>query len=211
MEEIQLSGRAPNILPVSTTPVEEPEPEPDEDISDDEPDEELDFQPTADLPSVPISAFEPETPEEKKLKRQTINKIRKYKELFGQSFAEINTSNLWERSLSDLTNLLENIEFCVQVRQSGKHSRSIFLQGLAIWEVVGKKLKLNLEGLTLEARNNEQLMETVDECAIKYSDDVAIDPLYRLLMGIGELSIAQHTVNTARVGKPIANEFTDGL
>jgi len=52
--------------------------------------------------------------------------------------------------------------------------------------------------LTSVASQSPELMETVDECAIKYSDDTAIDPLYRLAMHVGQLSLAIHTSNSAR-------------
>jgi hypothetical protein len=92
--------------------------------------------------------------------------------------------------------LLENIEFCVSVLQSGKQSRIIFLTSLAIWESLGKKvLKLQLDGLTNIASQSPELMETVDECSIKYSDEKAIDPIYCLAMHVGQLSLAIHTKN----------------
>ena len=148
------------------------------------------------LPHVSTETYE--SPEDKLRKRQIISKVRKYKELFKAATEEIDTSNIWERSLPQLELLLENIEFCVSVRQSGKQSRTIFLTSLAIWEQLGKKvLKLQLDGLTNTASQSAELMETVDECSIKYSDEKSIDPIYRLALHVGQLSLAIHTRNSA--------------
>jgi len=163
--------------------------------------EEIDFgdiQDTSDIiNSQHVANITPESSENKLRKRQIINKIRKYKELFKKDTDEFDTSYVWVRSLSDLETLLENVEFCVAVRQSGKHSRTIFLSGLQIWEQLGKKLRFQLDGLTGVAAQSPELMETVDECSIKYSNDMAVDPLYRLAMHIGQLSLAIHHANSS--------------
>jgi len=166
MECIKLQGKAPNInIPVSQKTNEQiPMTDPRGDDTDDNDNiadiaqsaghDNIDFGNMAECQDIQysptIETNHLESPEDKLRKRQIINKIRKYKELFAIATQEIDTSNVWDRSLSELENLLENVEFVVAVRQSGKQSRTIFLSGLAVWEQLGKKiLKLNLDGFNL--------------------------------------------------------------
>ena len=77
-------------------------------------------------------------------------------------------NNLGCYSLYELRDLCRDVEYLVATRRSSKAMRSFFLAGLGVLEVSGGIVGLQLNGLTHIASQNEELLSTVDEAAIKH-------------------------------------------
>ena len=82
--------------------------------------------------------------------------------------------------------------------------RSLFVGSLVGLEAVGQYAGLELKGLSNVAAQSEDLLLTVDECAIKYESVIQIDPLARLAIGVGQLCLAIDAHNRRQRDNPPA-------
>jgi hypothetical protein len=149
---------------------------------------------------------EPEqlSPEEKEERRQLIRKVGRYRALFAQQLSDINTSNLDVLPLQKLRDLSQDVEFLVATRRSAAACRSLFVGSLVGLETLGPYAGLELKGLSNVAAQSEDLLLTVDECAIKYESVIQIDPLARLAIGVGQLCLAIDAHNRRQRDNPPA-------
>ena len=147
---------------------------------------------------------EPEalSPEEKEERRQLIRRVGRYRALFAQQLSDINTSNLDVLPLQKLRDLSQDVEFLVATRRSAAACRSLFVGSLVGLEAVGQYAGLELKGLSNVAAQSEDLLLTVDECAIKYESVIQIDPLARLAIGVGQLCLAIDAHNRRQRDNP---------
>ena len=147
---------------------------------------------------------EPEqlSPEEREERRQLIRKVGRYRALFAQQLSDINTSNLDVLPLQKLRDLSQDVEFLVATRRSAAACRSLFVGSLVGLEAVGQYAGLELKGLSNVAAQSEDLLLTVDECAIKYESVIQIDPLARLAIGVGQLCLAIDAHNRRQRDNP---------
>ena len=129
-------------------------------------------------------------PEDKEERRQLIRKVGRCRALFAQQLSDINTSNLDVLPLQKLRDLSQDVEFLVATRRSAAACRSLFVGSLVGLETLGSYTGLELKGLSNVAAQSEDLLLTVDECAIKYESVIQIDPLARLAIGVGQLCLA---------------------
>ena len=149
---------------------------------------------------------EPEqlSPEEKDERRQLIRRVGRYRALFAQQLSDINTSNLDVLPLQKLRDLSQDVEFLVATRRSAAACRSLFVGSLVGLEAVGQYAGLELKGLSNVAAQSEDLLLTVDECAIKYESVIQIDPLARLAIGVGQLCLEVDAHNRRQRDNPSA-------
>ena len=151
----------------------------------------------------PAQALEPQqmmTPAEKDEARVLKRRIGKYKSLFPQETADFDQGTLDSLSIDELRDKAKDVEYVVATRRSSKAIRGLFLGGLASTELVaGPILGLELQGLAGFASRSEDLMQTVDEVGVKYGDQLYVDPLIRLSMGMMQLAMAVDAHN--RVAK----------
>jgi hypothetical protein len=162
------------------------------------PEPELKFADLADDPPPQMAEMQlelPMTEAEKLRRRQILVKIKRYKTTFPDITADVDTSEVRDLPLHELELLVEDVEFLVSVRQSNGASRQLFLSGCTVCETIGKPVGLQLKGLTNVCASNENLLQTVDECAIKYGDQYAVGPEVRLGLILSQLVIAVHQHN----------------
>ena len=148
----------------------------------------------------PAQALEPQqmTPQEKDEARVLKRRIGKYKSLFPQETADFDQGTLDSLSIDELRDKAKDVEYVVATRRSSKAIRGLFLGGLASTELVaGPILGLELQGLAGLASRSEDLMQTVDEVGVKYGDQLYVDPLIRLSMGMMQLAMAVDAHNRA--------------
>jgi hypothetical protein len=81
--------------------------------------------------------------------------------------------------------------------------RSFFLAGLGVLEVSGGIVGLQLNGLTHIASQNEELLSTVDEAAIKHEKLLELPPLQRLAIGVAQLAFVVDAKNRIQNVQPI--------
>ena len=144
------------------------------------------------------------SPEDKEERRQLIRKVGRYRALFAQQLSDINTSNLDVLPLQKLRDLSQDVEFLVATRRSAAACRSLFVGSLVGLETIGPYAGLELKGLSNVAAQSEDLLLTVDECAIKYESVIQIDPLARLAIGVGQLCLAIDAHNRRQRDNPPA-------
>ena len=161
-------------------------------------DQEQDFQ--IDYQSdFPLKALEPleEREEEKNEKRTLIRKIMRYRSTFPTELIDLTQklNNLGCYSLYELRDLCRDVEYLVATRRSSKAMRSFFLAGLGVLEVSGGIVGLQLNGLTHIASQNEELLTTVDEAAIKHEKLLELPPLQRLAIGVAQLAFVVDAKN----------------
>ena len=149
----------------------------------------------------PAQALEPQqmmTPQEKDEARVLKRRIGKYKSLFPQETVDFDQGTLDSLSIDELRDKAKDVEYVVATRRSSKAIRGLFLGGLASTELVaGPILGLELQGLAGFASRSEDLMQTVDEVGVKYGDQLYVDPLIRLSMGMMQLAMAVDAHNRA--------------
>ena len=138
------------------------------------------------------------TPQEKDEARVLKRRIGKYKSLFPQETVDFDQGNEGSLSIGELRDKAKDVEYVVATRRSSKAIRGLFLGGLASTELVaGPMLGLELQGLAGFASRSEDLMQTVDEVGVKYGDQLYVDPLIRLSMGMMQLAMAVDAQNRA--------------
>ena len=146
-------------------------------------------------------ALEPQqmmSPAEKDEARVLKRRIGKYKSLFPQETVDFDQGTLDSLSIDELRDKAKDVEYVVATRRSSKAIRGLFLGGLASTELVaGPILGLELQGLAGFASRSEDLMQTVDEVGVKYGDQLYVDPLIRLSMGMMQLAMAVDAHNRA--------------
>jgi hypothetical protein len=117
----------------------------------------------------PLKESREESEDEKNEKRTLIRKIMRYRSTFPTELIDLSQklNNLGCYSLYELRDLCRDVEYLVATRRSSKAMRSFFLAGVGVLEgfVV---LLWQLNGLTHIASQNEELLSTVDEAAIKH-------------------------------------------
>ena len=135
------------------------------------------------------------SPEEKEERRQLLRKIGRYRALFPAELADIQTTGLDVMPLEALRDLGQDVEFLVGTRRSAKAVRGLFIGGMQATEAAAPFLGLDLRGLANVAAASEDLLSTVDECAIRYESQVYIDPMARLALAVVQLALAVDSHN----------------
>ena len=152
---------------------------------------------------------QPMTPAEKDEARVLKRRIGKYKSLFPQETVDFDQGTLDSLSIDELRDKAKDVEYVVATRRSSKAIRGLFLGGLASTELVaGPILGLELQGLARFASRSEDLMQTVDEVGVKYGDQLYVDPLIRLSMGMMQLTMAVDAHNRAAKSAEVAPTST---
>ena len=138
------------------------------------------------------------TPAEKDEARVLKRRIGKYKSLFPQETIDFEISALDGLDIESLRDKAKDVEYSVACRRSSKAIRGLFLGGLASTELIaGPVLGLELQGLAGFASRSEELMQTVDEVGVKWGDQLYVDPVIRLSMGMVQLAMAVDAHNRA--------------
>jgi len=145
----------------------------------------------------PLKESLEESEDEKYEKRTLIRKIMRYRSTFPTELIDLSQklNNLGCYSLYELRDLCRDVEYLVATRRSSKAMRSFFLAGLGVLEVSGGIVGLQLNGLTHIASQNEELLSTVDEAAIKHEKLLELPPLQRLAIGVAQLAFIVDTKN----------------
>ena len=137
------------------------------------------------------------TPQEKDEARVLKRRIGKYKSLFPQETVDFDLGAL-DCSIESLRDKAKDVEYVVSTRRSSKQIRGLYLGSLASVELIaGPMLGLELQGLAGFASRSEDLMQTVDEVGVKYGDQLYVDPVIRLSMGMMQLCMAVDAHNRA--------------
>ena len=145
----------------------------------------------------PLKESLEESEDEKNEKRTLIRKIMRYRSTFPTELIDLSQklNNLGCYSLYELRDLCIDVEYLVATRRSSKAMRSFFLAGLGVLEVSGGIVGLQLNGLTHIASQNEELLSTVDEAAIKHEKLLELPPLQRLAIGVAQLAFVVDAKN----------------
>ena len=133
--------------------------------------------------------------EEKEERRQLIRKIGRYRALFPKELEDIQTTGLDSMPLEQLRDLGQDVEFLVGTRRSAKAVRGLFIGGIQGVEAAGPFLGLELKGLANVAAASEDLLSTVDEVAVKWENQIYIDPVARLGLAVVQLALAVDSHN----------------
>ena len=143
---------------------------------------------------------EPLNPDQIRIRRSLARRVSMYKKVFPAEIAELGSEldDLIHKSPEELAALLEEVQFLVETRRSTAQARGLFVAGLSMGEAAGASVGLCLKGLTATAASSEEILRTVDECALKYEGVVApLDPALRLAMAVGQLVLAIDASNRA--------------
>ena len=138
----------------------------------------------------PVRFHEVLSDQDKEERRQLIRKIGRYRALFAKELEDIHTGGLDQMPLDALRDLGRDVEFLVGTRRSAKAVRGMFIGGLQAGEVAGPFVGLDLTGLASVAAASEDLLQTVDEVAIKYESQLYVDPVARLGLAVAQLAFA---------------------
>ena len=130
-------------------------------------------------------------------------RVGKYRSLFPAETQDLDLDprSMDAISIDELRERAKDVEYIVSTRRSSKAVRGMFLGGLASVELVGPALGLRLENLSTFASRSEDLLMTVDECGVKYGDQLYVDPAIRLAMAVVQLSLAVNEHNCREAAK----------
>jgi hypothetical protein len=182
METIKLAGnRFPPTDTVSTSAETASEPIASEFI-------EPVFEPFNDMPTERIDPKGSEDEETKLERRTLVRKLMRYRTVFPQELIDLNLNNLGDKSINELRDLGRDAEYLVSTRRSAKAMR--ILAGLGVLEASGSMAGLQLHGLTYMASQNEEILSTVDESAIRHEALLEMPPLQRLCISVAQLALA---------------------
>ena len=137
----------------------------------------------------------PTTEEEKNDRRALIRKVMRYRALFQSEVEDIDLSALGTRPLEELRDLARDVEFLVSTRRSANAVRGMFIGSVQILETGGPYFGLELEGLTGVVAQSKDLLETVDEAAVKYEGIMEVDPVARIAIQMSQLVLALDSHN----------------
>jgi hypothetical protein len=126
-----------------------------------------------------------------------LRKIGRYRAIFGKELTDVKTTGLDSMPLASLKDLATDVEFLVGTRRSARAVRGLFIGGLQGLEMAGPLIGFRLQGLANVAAASEDLLTTVDECAVKY-EQLYVDPVARLALGIMQLAVAVDSHNRRR-------------
>ena len=151
-----------------------------------------DFTETVPQPESPDEYVpqEPPTEEEKNERRVLIRKVMRYRALFPTELVDVDLSDLGARPLEELRDIARDVEFLVSTRRSAKAVRGMFIGSVQLLETGGPYFGLELEGLTGVVAHSTDLLETVDEAAVKYESIMEVDPVARIAIQMGQLILA---------------------
>jgi hypothetical protein len=147
-----------------------------------------------------------ENPQDKTRKNSLIRKIGQYKAVFGEELNELDLRNLYQRSLPELEELAETVEFLVSTRRSVKAAQGMFLGAVNVAELMAPKIGMDLSGLTVLTSKSSEILETVTECSIKYSQSIQVDPIHRLGLHMLQLALAVDTHNKKMKASPAPSD-----
>ena len=140
--------------------------------------------------------------EEKEERRRLVRKIMRYRSLFPAELSDLDLELLGNRGLEELRDLGRDVEFLVSTRRSAKAVRGMFLGGMTALETTGPYLGLQIQGLANVCARSEELLETVDEAAVKYESLIEVDPVARIAIHIAQLCLALDGHNRSRAAAP---------
>ena len=146
----------------------------------------------------------PMSPADRDEARVLKRRVGKYRSLFPAETQDLDLDprSMDAISIDELRERAKDVEYVVSTRRSSKAVRGMFLGGLASVELVaGPLLGLRLEGLATFASRSTDLLETVDECGVKYGDQLYVDPAIRLAMAVVQLSLAVNEHNCREAAK----------
>ena len=147
----------------------------------------------------------PVSPEEKEERRRLVRKIMRYRSLFSAELTDLDLERLGDRGLDELRDLARDVEFLVSTRRSAKAVRGMFLGGMTVLEAGGPFVGLQLQGLTNVCAHQEELLQTVDEAAVKYESLIEVDPVARIAVHVAQLCLALDGHNRARAAVAAAD------
>ena len=147
----------------------------------------------------------PVSPEEKEERRRLVRKIMRYRSLFSAELTDLDLERLGDRGLDELRDLARDVEFLVSTRRSAKAVRGMFLGGMTVLEAGGPFVGLQLQGLTNVCAHQEELLQTVDEAAVKYESLIEVDPVARIAIHVAQLCLALDGHNRARAAVAAAD------
>ena len=145
----------------------------------------------------------PMLPADREEARVLKRRVGKYRSLFPGETQDLDLDprSLDALSIDEIRERAKDVEYVVSTRRSSKAVRGMFLGGLASVELVGPILGLRLENLSTFASRSEDLLMTVDECGVKYGDQLYVDPAIRLAMAVVQLSLAVNEHNCRESAK----------
>ena len=146
--------------------------------------------PEDDAPLVQSDTCIKPTEEEKNERRVLIRKVMRYRTLFPTELVDVDLSDLGARAIEELRDLARDVEFLVSTRRSAKAVRGMFLGSVQLLETGGPFLGLELEGLTGVVAQSKDLLETVDEAAVRHEKMMEVDPVARIAIQMGQLILA---------------------
>ena len=133
---------------------------------------------------------DPPSEEEKNERRVLIRKIMRYRALFPTELVDVDLTDLGARPIEELRDIARDVEFLVSTRRSAKAVRGMFIGSVQLLETGGPFLGLELEGLTGVVAQSQDLLETVDEAAVRYEGVLEVDPVARIAIQMGQLVLA---------------------
>jgi hypothetical protein len=114
----------------------------------------------------------------------------RYRALFPTELVDVDLTDLGARPIEELRDIARDVEFLVSTRRSAKAVRGMFIGSVQLLETGGPFLGLELEGLTGVVAQSKDLLETVDEAAVKYEGIMEVDPVARIAIQMGQLVLA---------------------
>ena len=95
----------------------------------------------------------------------------------------------------ELNKMVSACKLCVANSSITDIAYPIFLSGIGVWEALGQRAGLKLNGLTATLAKDESIRSLLDEIAAEYFVTRVIKPEYRLLLVVLQSSYVVHRAN----------------
>jgi hypothetical protein len=150
------------------------------------------------------------TDEEQLERRNYLRKLFRYRESFPEAVKNLPISDGVNMTMTDLKNLVDDTEYLISCKQGSQSSKSMFLGGCRVAEVMSGATPLKLKGLTDVCENSDDLLSVVEELSIKYQSQQMITPEARFALIMSGLCLQIHRTNKGNETESIVpNEKQD--
>lgn len=149
------------------------------------------------------------------------NKIMRYRELFPHHLAhfEYRMEEIDQMSDRELEFLIEELSIAVNTRNSSGLTKMLYFESCRFLEVGGAMVGLQVAGLSEALKQNQAIHDVLNELALKYENDMFMQPEIRLAYLTCTTAVALHKLNSTgntisnflskEVPKSVADEYAD--
>ena len=138
-------------------------------------------------------------------KQKLKNKVLRYKELFPHYMRniEFKLEDLDNLDIEQLENLIEELSVVVNTRNSSNLTQMLYFTTTSVFETTSTRFGMQVNGLTEALKQNQAVIDCLNELSLKYENDMYMAPEVRLGYLTAQTVLQLHNLNKS--GNTISN------